>query len=85
MQFDFHKQIENLIANSKAMNEKHEGARRQKYLKNELEERVVTEATEKYWELLSSREHGMAATIEACVQAALSDVLVQHNSRENGS
>lgn len=46
-------------------------------LKEELEKTLVDEATLKLWEVICSREDGVATLLEVCVQAAHKEVLIQ--------
>lgn len=74
--------MQELVASSKAIRGNYQGPQRQAKLKDELEDRVADEALEKFWELLCSREDGMAITIEAHAQAALEKVLAEHSEPE---
>jgi hypothetical protein len=81
MQPEFNKHVQELVAKSNAI--KAEGARRQTKLREELEDVVINEAIVKFWEILNSRDQGMATTIESHVQAALMDVLDEYSRQQS--
>jgi hypothetical protein len=82
LQPEFNKHVQELVANSEAI--QREGPRRQLKLREELEDQVVNEANMKFFDILNSRDNGMAVIIEAHVQAALMDVLAEHSRQESG-
>ncbi|KAL4542001.1 hypothetical protein Ndes2526B_g06490 [Nannochloris sp. 'desiccata'] len=80
---EFNLHVQELVKKSKAI--KREGPQRQIKLREELEDRVIEDAINKYWEILNSRDKGMAIKIESHVQAALMEVFVEHSRQESGA
>ncbi|KAL4535602.1 hypothetical protein Ndes2526A_g06422 [Nannochloris sp. 'desiccata'] len=80
---EYNLHVQELVKKSKAI--KREGPQRQIKLREELEDRVIEDAINKYWEILNSRDKGMAIKIESHVQAALMEVFVEHSRQESGA
>ncbi|KAH7619510.1 hypothetical protein NADE_006347 [Nannochloris sp. 'desiccata'] len=83
LQPEYNLHVQELVKKSKAI--KREGPQRQIKLREELEDRVIEDAINKYWEILNSRDKGMAIKIESHVQAALMEVFVEHSRQESGA
>jgi hypothetical protein len=74
---DFRKRVQDLVLSSETLKRGLSGNLLLASLKEELEKTLVDDATLKLWEVICSREGGMATLLEACVQAAHTEVLSQ--------